>query len=697
MSRISAKFATTKNLLMISIFIGATILQSAPPLSAAPADHWLVGTARRDITGPASERGMAGYGNSAQVSAGIHTRLYARAFVFCATETSCNAYLVADLVAITQLVRAKALASIMAKYPTVFREDNVMLSATHTHSAPGGFSTYGLFNSNTKGYDKQYTNSVADGIANAIIQAYESKKPGTVKLVTGHLHGAQFNRSQEAYNNNHDLDPNESANTNTLMTLLTLEALDGEKLGALNWFSLHSTSMERDNLLISADNKGYAAYTWERQQRRQPDSRNFVAGFANSDEGDVSPDIFPNKYTPASPEEQLRRTAQLGTMQRDAAQNLWQQPGQDLPVDVASVFGWTKMPGLQVAAAYTDTKKIESVCAPALGMSFAAGSTEDGPTGLLQFAEGMRADGNYDLDRLYAVLRVLVGGATNREIRDEDYQCQFPKAIAFMADGGIVPWVPTSLPFQIQRIGDLAIVAIPGEMTTQAGRRLRAMIGAQLAESGVTRVVLAGLANSYANYITTYDEYQKQHYEGGATTYGPHTLAAYMQIYSGLADALKRGERLVNADQKPKISEENLIDVDIEPFRDLGKSGEVLRDTSLAKKGNNRYLEATFRASHLSYDYFLEGSFLAIQRQNANGTWSTIASDADPETRLYWNRNAATPLRSRVHSKAKVEWLLPQDATPGSYRIRFRGKAKKGVFEPTYRTYSGTSNPVQVK
>ena len=43
-------------------------------------------------------------------------------------------------------------------------------------------------------------------------------------------------------------------------------------------------------------------------------------------------------------------------------------------------------------------------------------------------------------------------------------------------------------------------------------------------------VVIAGLANTYASYVTTFEEYSVQRYEGASTIFGPHTLDAYIQV-----------------------------------------------------------------------------------------------------------------------------------------------------------------------
>ena len=44
------------------------------------------------------------------------------------------------------------------------------------------------------------------------------------------------------------------------------------------------------------------------------------------------------------------------------------------------------------------------------------------------------------------------------------------------------------------------------------------------------RVVIAGLANTYSSYVTTFEEYAEQRYEGASTIFGPHTLDAYIQV-----------------------------------------------------------------------------------------------------------------------------------------------------------------------
>ena len=85
------------------------------------------------------------------------------------------------------------------------------------------------------------------------------------------------------------------------------------------------------------------------------------------------------------------------------------------------------------------------------------------------------------------------------------------------------PWIAQVLPVQVMRLGPLVIVGVPFEVTTVAGRRLRATMKQLF---GAERVIISSYVNGYAGYCTTFEEYQLQHYEAGYTLFGPHQLAA---------------------------------------------------------------------------------------------------------------------------------------------------------------------------
>ncbi len=83
-------------------------------------------------------------------------RQWARAFVIEEAASGRRlVYVSTDLGMIFQAVHLKVLARLKAKYPGVYDENNVMLAATHTHSGPGGFSHYAMYNLSVLGFRKR--------------------------------------------------------------------------------------------------------------------------------------------------------------------------------------------------------------------------------------------------------------------------------------------------------------------------------------------------------------------------------------------------------------------------------------------------------------------------------------------------------------------------------------------------------------
>ena len=127
------------------------------------------------------------------------------------------------------------------------------------------------------------------------------------------------------------------------------------------------------------------------------------------------------------------------------------------------------------------------------------------------------------------------------------------------------PWEPQVMQLQIIILGNLAIIGVPAEITTIAGQRLRHTIHQILKERGVEEVMISSYANGYAGYITTYEEYQHQNYEGGHTVFGKWTLAAYQTKFRRLAQEmlLSKKERFSNTEEEelayPQIVTDDLI------------------------------------------------------------------------------------------------------------------------------------------
>jgi len=133
------------------------------------------------------------------------------------------------------------------KYGDLYTEKNVLLNATHTHSGPGGYSHYALYNFTILGFIKENFDCIVDGIYRSIEKAHLNLEPGYIKINSGELDGVTINRSPQAYLNNsaaerakylHDVD--------RVITVIKFESLSGEELGIISWFPIHCTSMGKD-------------------------------------------------------------------------------------------------------------------------------------------------------------------------------------------------------------------------------------------------------------------------------------------------------------------------------------------------------------------------------------------------------------------------------------------------------------------
>ena len=71
-------------------------------------------------------------------------RLHTRAFVFVDADGTRFAYVNLGAAMIFHETKARALRLLNDKYPNVYTESNLMVSATHTHSGPGGFTYFPL-------------------------------------------------------------------------------------------------------------------------------------------------------------------------------------------------------------------------------------------------------------------------------------------------------------------------------------------------------------------------------------------------------------------------------------------------------------------------------------------------------------------------------------------------------------------------
>lgn len=660
------------------------------------AGNYLVGTGIYDITGPAAEAVMMGMAKSDQQTAGIHTRLRSRAFIIVDPNTGKRVVFVStDLGQVFLSVREGVIKKLQAKYGDLYSYENVLMNANHTHSGPGGYSYYALYNISCLGFDKENYNCIVDGIYNSIKNAHDNLEPGDIYINSGRLDGTSINRSLPAYETN----PAEERsryedNVDKTMTLIKLVNSAGTPIGELNWFGVHNTSFGHDNLLISSDNKGYAEYLFEKEMKTNYTAKKtFVAAFTQGAEGDSSPNI--NGGEEGYGTDDFQSCAYAGEKQYTKAKELFTSATTKLAGGIDYRHQWVDMWNVQIDGKYTGNGPQRTYPA-AVGYSQAAGA-EDGPSDLPFFKEGMVAD-DYPITGFLGVVQFIIkftpwfGPVVGTN--EEAWEQQYPKPVLFStATGNPDPWTPQVIPVQIIKIGQLYILGVPSEITTMASRRLTETVKNTLEQStpGCT-VVVAGLANAYEHYISTPEEYTAQHYEGACTHFGKWTLPAYIQEFDELAQAMVNNTT-VDSGPTPADISTHQVSLGARVVWDdvpLGKKfGSVAQNANAKyKKGDNVVVK--FWGGHLRNNFKTQSSFLRVEKL-VKGKWVPVAYDWDVNTILRWERKDALLGTSQV----TVEWQTDSSTEAGTYRVTHDGYYKDR-WTGKIKSYTGVSRVFMV-
>jgi neutral ceramidase len=229
-----------------------------------------------------------------------------------------------------------------------------------------------------------------------------------------------------------------------------------------------------------------------------------------------------------------------------------------------------------------------------------------------------------------------------------------------------------------------------------AGRRLRQTVLNVLVQQGFanekTVIVIAGLSNSYSHYVTTYEEYAVQRYEGASTLFGPHTLAAYQQEYSRLATALATGKTVEPGPTPVDISTCTFnfhpgVVVDSHP---TGLNFGAVATQPKPTYSRGQTVQVVFWSGHPNNNYQLIKSFLVVQyHDDKTGQTRDVADDSSPETTYTWQRIGT------AESQATITWTIPQDAALGKYTISHSGYNR--LITQELDAYTGTSNSFTVQ
>jgi hypothetical protein len=339
-----------------------------------------------------------------------------------------------------------------------------------------------------------------------------------------------------------------------------------------------------------------------------------VAAYGNTDEGDQSSGL--DRSGPAAAD-------RIGTVEAHAFMRAWRAAGRHLERSPTLARRWTRM----------------CWC----GQQTAQGPVSDTAV----FGEAEFTGSEEGRGPLFDVTRVPFEGD------------HLPAGVGTQGDKIQAPIpldVPKAVPLMALRIGDRMIVSVPGEMTDDMGRRVRAAVAKASAGAGIADVVISGLANEYADYFTTPEEYDAQHYEGAATIYGRASSVALQQVLVGLADDLVAGRP---APAPYPYDPVNGIGADASaaPFPSGPSSASVRAqpDATAPRLGHPTF---SWEGGQRAYERPLDRAFVLVQRQ-AGGGWTTV--DDDLGLNILWTVDDGGIYRAK--------WEVPLSEPAGSYRF----------------------------
>jgi neutral ceramidase len=625
----------------------ATVTLAAPTVANAAQPKLEVGVGRADIT-PVTGVYKGGWACTCATALGQQERLYARVVVL--KEGNTKVALVAeDLFAVPAGMIRDAAA---LDQDIGFSEQNVIDSATHTHSSQSGYmnnSGDNLILPSDGNLDLSHTTGAAADpvmysfmtrqLALAIRRANADLRPGAEGWGATELLGVTENRSLGAHLADYGVtnagpnggtvseDPGGYADTiDPRVNVLRVDQYRRVKthgrwvtrrvpVGAFSTFANHGTVDHANFRYYAADHQGTAERVVEAAIRAAGGAapgQDVVNAFANSDAGDMTAGI--DHVGPAAAQ-------WVGNQEAAAMLRAWRAAGRSMSSHPVIALRWTRVCfcGQSTSEGTVDSQAW-------VGKAAGAGS-EEGQT--IFYYHGLAHEG----DRL-----------------PFDRGPQGDKITVLKAP------VSQAVPFTVLRVGDGLIATIPGEPTVGVGAQIRAAIDPELAGSPIHHLALVGYAGDYLNYFTTPAEYEQQAYEGGFTMYGEYSAGVLRDALAGLTHDLLTGQPApAPYDYDPNDG----VHVTSAGYGNGAQAATPTAQPQGAVRLGHTSLEwSSGTAGANGIDRPVDRAFVTIQRRSRKG-WTTVTNDLGVQ--IEWS--------SDKDGNYTAAWEVPLDAAPGGYRF----------------------------
>ncbi len=638
------------------ILLPLTALVLAFPTAADAAPPIQAGVGRADIT-PPTGYALGGWTRADRIGTGVQTRLTASVLVLRSGHRK------VALVSVDLFMSPGGLIAEAARRARHgFSQKNVLVGATHTHSGPSRFANFSTLNTLAPSIETvtdpltyysffdpgppepQLYTFLVKRIATALRRANRNLGPATVGWGTKKLLGVTDNRSLEAHLANHGviLEPGEgevaddpAGYRHTIaptVSVLRVDRLDPDggriPLGAFSTFADHGTVNNAEYQVYTQDHFGPAIRLFEARMRRAgrvPKREPVINVFANADEGDQTAGL--DGRGPIAAE-------RVGRAEGKAMFSAWLKAGRRLSDHPKVDLRWTRtcFCGQQTS----DGRVADS---PVAGIPFLTGSEENrGP--------------------LFDVTHVSFEGMRSPTTAHGEAQGH-KEGIALGKDS-----YPSAVPLFVLRVADRLLITEPGEASAEIGRRTRAAVLAAAKGMGIRGVTLMGLTNEFVQYLVTPEEYDRQHYEGGSTIYGPAEGAAVSDSLVELTERMREGKR---APTPHPFDPRNGIAADGRPFGDGSSVASATTQPVDVPPGAQAVFK--WQGGPSGLDKRLDKRFIAIERR-IGGRWRRVADDLGLS--IVWTADA--------EGAYDAHWQVPRSAKLGRYRVQ--------VFANLYRLHS---------
>ena len=558
---------------------------------------YLVGWDKQEIQIQPKGYAMFGYGMWSHRAFEKRTALYVRSFTILDEKQNLLIFCCLDLGCITAAMRQKTQQLLQEKLGEQFNENQFVLTATHTHSGPGGCAYEALYNMPTPGFVPEHLDAIVLAVVSSVENALSHQSETEIAICQQSFDTATpvaWNRSLDAYNQNPEVEPRSEHEThlalNREMQLIGFYR-QGNLQAFISFFGVHATCLGNSLDAHDGHNKGYAAQDAEALLKQQG-IENPVTIFAQATAGDVSPHFHgphQNKIRQQiKGEKEYEYAKKNGRLQSQLAFTAFENKTVKVKGNVDAVFCYVDLSNIEIPAEFAQGEMDARTSIPCHGTAFAAGTPVDGKGVSTFVVKAMNVVANrYKYKKLkdvnapdYLFYKNLFASQGAKHIFIEAGSKKiFGRNIGTLPSvtdplasemnrqvkaGAIIesPLVPSIVPLQMIKIGQLALICCPGEITTISGQRLLQTVRKCLSEKHeISNVWLCSYCNDYMGYITTNEEYQQQAYEGGHTLFGQWTLAAIQYKYQGLTEQLLRAvlDRELDRSTRPsKVPEHEL-------------------------------------------------------------------------------------------------------------------------------------------